>query len=540
MTPPARDVLALRNRLSARLRPLALAIGVLVSLGLPITFFALQYDALHREAHASAARLAARLPGADTAAVVREFASAPDVVSVRVLDRRPQSVPTMVVLNPQAEHWWNRHVPVGSAPIVVAAESIGTVEVALAQGRLLVITLGLLVMSTLTGVVLGILVYAVPVRVVGGMESHVAALVSEQDSLIAAGRVLTGSLDLRDVLDHLTNAARSLPGIDVVRIWLCDPLTGVQSLATQAGHERTDLEPTRTLGPNEGISGAVIMTRRPIVVIDALDDPRLVNGAWFKDERVASCLGVPLLVGDTVLGTLFCMSRTRRGWSPSEVALAETLGSVAAVAIRNATNFGGMTQRGQRLRGAADLARAVSSQLELTAVLREVVGAVTALRHPLFCVVRLVDLVAGGYRVAGTGGAYEEAVFPLLRFGEGLTHAAAQSGRPLLVLDVATDRRAMGLPPHYLKDFPIYFGVPIQSGDVLLGVLSVSFPAGAPPTADEREAIELYAGQAAVAITNARLYAEATRREREAEELARIARVLSETLDVTDVGERIG
>src|SRR5439155_3169478 len=125
------------------------------------------------------------------------------------------------------------------------------------------------------------------------------------------------------------------------------------------------------------------------------------------------------------------------------------------------------------------------------------------------------------------------------RFGEGMTHAAAESEHPLLVLDVAADRRAMGLPPQYLKDFPIYFGVPIRSGDVLLGVLSVSFPAGAPPTADEREAIELYAGQAAVAITNARLYAEATRREREAEELARLARELSETLDVTDVGARI-
>src|SRR5260370_1265966 len=144
--------------------------AVLVSLGLPLTFFALQYEALHREANMSAARLAARLPGADTAAVVREFASAPDVVSVRVLYVRPQSMPTMVVRNPQAERWWNRHVPVGTAPVVVAAEPIGAVEVSLAQGRLLAITLGLLIMSTLTAVVLGVLVYGVPVRVARGLE----------------------------------------------------------------------------------------------------------------------------------------------------------------------------------------------------------------------------------------------------------------------------------------------------------------------------------------------------------------------------------
>src|SRR5204863_7815543 len=166
----------------------------------------------------------------------------------------------------------------------------------------------------------------------------------------AAGRVLTASLGLRDVLEHLTGAARSLPGIDLVRIWLCDPVTGVQTLTTQTGHERTDLGPTRRLGPHEGITGAVIATRRPLAVVDACEDPRLVNRAWFDAERVASCLGVPLLIGDTVLGTLFCMSRTRREWAPGEIALAETLGSLAAVAIRNATNFGGMSQRGVRLR----------------------------------------------------------------------------------------------------------------------------------------------------------------------------------------------
>src|SRR5439155_11509202 len=130
-----------------------------------------------------------------------------------------------------------------------------------------------------------------------------------------------------------------------------------------------------------------------------------------------------------------------------------------------------MTQRGQRLRGAADLARAVSSELELTAVLREVVGAVTALRHPIFCIVRLVDHAAGGYRVAGTGGANEASVFPVLRFGEDLTHALAKSGRPMLALITTANPRTVRLAPQYLRDFPIYNGAPVQSGDVLHGIL---------------------------------------------------------------------
>src|SRR5919106_785221 len=84
------EALGLRRRLSARLRPLALAVGVLISFGLPVTYYVLQYNALRREAETSAAELAARLPAAsDTEAAVRDFTRSLDAVVVRVRDARP-------------------------------------------------------------------------------------------------------------------------------------------------------------------------------------------------------------------------------------------------------------------------------------------------------------------------------------------------------------------------------------------------------------------------------------------------------------------
>src|SRR5207244_12047707 len=50
---------------------------------------------------------------------------------------------------------------------------------------------------------------------------------------------------------------------------------------------------------------------------------------------------------------------------------------------------------------------------------------------------------------------------------------------------------------------------------------------------------QTFAGQAARALENARLYTEARRRRLEAEELARLARTLTESLDPQAVGERI-
>ncbi len=540
MRDASRHALGLRRRLSIRLRPLAFAIGVLISFGLPVTYYVLQFNALRREAETSAAHLAARLPGAqDPDALVRDFSTAIDAVAVRAIDLRPQATRREVlVATPSADRWWNRVAPHGTAPVLVGTETVGRTEVRLAHGTLIVVTVGLFVMSTITGVGLAFLVYAVPVRVVGGMENRLASLVAEQESLIAAGRALASSLDLRDVLDHLAEAARSLPGIDVVHIWLRDPDSGSLTLATQSATAQPSEHPP-VLEHGDGLSGAVIKSRRPVVVADALRDPRLVNRAWYEAEGLSSFLGVPLLVGDTALGVLACVSRAPRDWSQKEITLAETLASLAAVAIRNATNFGEMTGRGERLRTVADLARAVSGSLELTAVLREVVAAVAALRPSMFCVVRLSDPAAGGYRVAGTGGAQEAAVAPVLRFGEGLTHVVAESRRPLLVQDAAADPRTSGLARQALQQFPVFYGVPIQSGDTLLGVLSVSFPAGAPPTADEREAIELYAGHTAVAIKNARLFEQSERRRRAAELLARVGRELSQALDFEVLAVRI-
>ena len=540
LTDSTRDALALRRRLSARLRPVAIAIGVLISLGLPVTYYVLQFNALQYEAEVHATRLANRLPGAgDADALVREFARTLDAVVVRVAPIKPGVVREVLVVTPLADRWWNRLAPLGTAPVLVAGEAAARTEVCLAQGTLITVTLGLLLMSTLTGVGLAFLVYTVPVRVVGGMEDRLADLITEQESLVRAGQVLASSLDLGDVLTHLTGAARSLRGIDVVHIWLCDPDTGAQTLVTQAGELAAGAHPVRTLKAHQGLSGAVIAARRSLVLSDAVNDPRLVNRAWYDAEGLTSFLGVPLLVGDTVLGALSCISRARRDWSAGEIALAETLGGLAAVAIRNARNFGEMTQRGTRLRTAADLARAVSGSLELTAVLREVVAAVAALRSALLCVVRLVDHAAGGYRVVGAAGTDADTVAPVLRFGEGVTHAVAASGRPLFVPDAAVDPRTSGVAPEALRRFPIYYGVPIQSGETLLGVLGVSFPAGAPPSADEREAIELYAGQAAVAISNARIFEQSERRRRAAESLARMGRELAQALDVEILAARI-
>src|SRR5580704_7776794 len=184
-----------------------------------------------------------------------------------------------------------------------------------------------------------------------------------------------------------------------------------------------------------------------------------------------------------------------------------------------------------RLRQVANLARSVASALDVDTVLSQVVDAVLSLRPGAGCVVRLCDLEAGGYRLAAQGGADIH--------GLAITHAVVQSGEPMFLPDVHGDPRLVSGVWRQGLGLKVYYGVPITAGGEVMGVLSLALAESAPPTPEERAIVDVLASHAAVAIGNARLFAQSETRRRTAEALAEVWRFLSETFDVGALGQRI-
>jgi GAF domain-containing protein/CheY-like chemotaxis protein/anti-sigma regulatory factor (Ser/Thr protein kinase) len=522
-------------RFGNRLRPLAVGVGILISLGLPLAYHALERKNLDRDAQQYARELSRRLAGRDLLEVMRDLSPRSEIARVRVLDQEGRVLHRYDNGVIEQGHWWDLHPTARRAAPMPAPGGVLTVEVTLAQEDLVAATVALLLLSTTIGAGLALAIYLYPVSVLRSIESGIDDVIRQQEGLLEASGLLASTLDLHGVLDRLSEIARSLPGIHAVRIWLVDEAHDRIRLHSQTGARHPD-SPGRTEWPSrEGLVGAVVESRRPLVLLDASTDPRVMNSAWFKSEDVASYLGVPMMAGDVVLGALACMSRTPRAWSSTEIALAETLGALGGVAIRNARNFGELTRRGERLRRVADLGRAVSGSLDLDAVLSRVMNAVLAVRSPdLGCSIRLVDQGPEDRRIAA---AVPESDQPV-PIAEALSSVVASSRQPLLVNDApaelqGTVRRADAAPAQ------VYYGVPIQAGETLYGVLNVYFPFDAGPTADEKEAIELFAGQAAIAIRNARLFGESEARRRAAEALAEVGRVLAQALDPPGVGQRV-
>jgi len=195
---------------------------------------------------------------------------------------------------------------------------------------------------------------------------------------------------------------------------------------------------------------------------------------------------------------------------------------------------------GQGLEWLARLSQIVSASLALDEVLQRVARVATDLVPDASARI----WVAEGDRLilraeAGTKGAPGAGRKTVLAAGEGLTGAVARTRAPLTVERVLDDPRTVNREWMRQQGFVSYVGLPLLVRDLLVGVLSVHVRRPHRFTREELELLSLFGGQAGIAINNARLFEETQKQRQTAETLARVARSLTESLEVATVGERI-
>jgi two-component system cell cycle sensor histidine kinase/response regulator CckA len=127
--------------------------------------------------------------------------------------------------------------------------------------------------------------------------------------------------------------------------------------------------------------------------------------------------------------------------------------------------------------------------------------------------------------------------------GQSEAARAVVQGRTVRSVDFLSDPR---FPvPDWLRErakedgFGSLVGVPLKARGDVVGALVLHDAAGRIFSDNELELLALFADQAALALENARLYHDARRRRHEAEELARTARRLTESLETSAVSESV-
>jgi len=254
-------------------------------------------------------------------------------------------------------------------------------------------------------------------------------------------------------------------------------------------------------------------------------------------------LGVPLRVGARTIGAL--AFRARQPFTAQDQELAEAFAGQAAIAIEHARLFREATRQAGRMQALADLGRVLAETLDPEVVARRVVDSIVHLLEAQTSLLLTLDEATGdltAMAVAGDAGAAEgePIVFPA---GTGLPGLALRERAIVTSTDLLADPRLVLTPAIRARvaraGFRAGLAVPLVVRDRVIGALVVGARSDRVFDAEDLSLARAFATAAAVAMDNARLYVEATRRGQEAGELAALARSLTESLRVEEVSDRI-
>jgi two-component system sensor histidine kinase UhpB len=371
----------------------------------------------------------------------------------------------------------------------------------------------------------------------GALASHAAivlgnaGLVYELERRVEAqralGEIATRISALREpgsVLQRTLDEAVRLLDADGGRIELVDETT--RGLLWAYGHSAIDLpierdEAVDPLRPEEGISGQAVTERRVVRTGDYLADDSFSHSAgpdrYIRQHGIRSVMAAPLVGEDGAIGSLTVHSQSRDAFDEQGAELLEVLAAQAAVAVTNASLYSELRERADAQRSLADIAAQIASLHEPQTVLQRAVTDAARLLGADRAQVNLLD-DAGTHldrpiAAAPTPPAPDDVVVPL---GSGIAGMAAAEGRVRWTGDYLADEAF----PHDEGDEWIrvqgirsMMSAPLLGPDRLIGTITIQAARANAFGEPDAELLKLLADQAAIAVTNTRLYEQLQRSE---------------------------
>ena len=330
---------------------------------------------------------------------------------------------------------------------------------------------------------------------------------------------------LRGVLDivHLANAENDLDNIlalvpqqactlleaDRAALYLVDKAAGEIYSAVALG--LTDK--TIRLKLHQGVTGMVAGTGQSILITDAYADPRFYRGVdEYTGYRTQQILCVPIKNRrGEILGVLELLNKRTGDFTPEDEEVLSLLAAQIGIAMANAQLYDGLRTSLDRLSRLMKIGAAISSELDLDALLRTISQTTSHLLQAERSTVFVVDSAKNELwsRVAeGLGN--KEIRIPL---SAGIAGLVATTGNPVRISDAYRDPRfnpEVDKRTGYLTRSILCVPMRNRRGQVI-GVFQVLNKRDGEFTALDEQLLASLSSQAAVAVENAKLYEEVQR-----------------------------
>src|SRR6202166_1021324 len=336
--------------------------------------------------------------------------------------------------------------------------------------------------------------------------------------LLEVADVVNTTLDLDTSLRRVAELVRKVIDYEIFGILLLNEKTQDLRFRFQVGYAQEVAERIR-IKVGEGVTGIAAQRREAILVDDVSKDPRYISAA----HNVRSELAVPLIIKNRLIGVIDIESPQPDHFTEEHKRLLTLIASRMAVGIENARLYTRMTRQTKTLLLLNEIARELTSILNLDELLKRVGELLSQLIDYQMFSILLLD-PAGEKLQHRFSQRFQENIqlkreIPL---GKGVVGYAAQHKQAVLVPDVRKD-------PRYIQGNPethSELAVPLVYKDKVIGVLDLEHTRRGFFTDDHKRTVTTLAAQVAIAIENARLYEQIASQEKRLERDLEMARQL--------------
>jgi nitrate/nitrite-specific signal transduction histidine kinase len=371
------------------------------------------------------------------------------------------------------------------------------------------------------------------------LEQRVEERTRELSVLLDAVREASSTLNLNQVLSHITDALAEATNAQHVAIYMFDEdeqlfkPTSV-SISPNAGQGRLgQAYRQRSLNPETNpLISEMVAHKEPVVSHATADDERLDN--FVADKLgIHSLLAVPFLVKGRILAAAVIASteETYR-FEPEQIQLAGGIANAAAIAIDNAHLFREVNQRMSEVQALYRADEQLYQDLSVDRVFTALVDVAFEILNVDKSCIMVYNPDLDRLQVQASRG-FSQAVLDRMNFkpGEGIAGQVLLDKKPVFI--ESTDEspqvdRSITEP----EGIAAFAHMPITIGEAIFGIFNLSYSSEHIFSESERRIAAALAQRSALVIENARLYEAEKQQLMDAERRRRVAEGLQQILTV--------
>jgi GAF domain-containing protein len=316
------------------------------------------------------------------------------------------------------------------------------------------------------------------------------------------------------ILELIYNEISELMDTSNMGIALYDEATDIIrfGLVMREG-KRIDVEEEAGWKPRPGLTGRgktneIIRNKSPILLSTQKEEEEWYaekedRGRYLAEPR-ASYLGVPMMVGDRVLGVIdLYHPKNEFEYDGSDLRILQSLAAQAAIALDNAASYARAETRRRHLEAVRDVTNEIVTELDPQVCMERILDRTMQLLDAHYATIQLVDETANELVIRAQRGVEGKKLDPKLyriEIGAGVTGVAAEEERTVRVGNV-------GDAPYYLdyvEGTQSEMATPLIEHGKVIGVLNIEDPEENAFDQDDEELFKLLAEQVVIAVQNAR------------------------------------